>query len=283
MVKRVNLDGEELEQLRALERSLPESREGFCFDWPLIERPAKHQSTFLIIEGTKLLAYARVFLFYQDMAEVLLYAEFNRRSALFAQLMSAVRAFLEPRNISNVLLQGAYHQPDFLKARDFELKELELLMEKRLFAQSPANTLANEVEVTIAERSDLEAIFALDKAVFKEDNFINLGELSKQLILPDREILILKEQTLRAKLHLRYDKDKAIIQNLCVAPEYLQQGYGKQLVKEAERHAKERQCKVLSLWVAKDNRPAVSLYQSTGFHIAKEQSYWQKCLELPNL
>ncbi|MGX7023447.1 ribosomal protein S18-alanine N-acetyltransferase [Vagococcus hydrophili] len=66
---------------------------------------------------------------------------------------------------------------------------------------------------------------------------------------------------------IRIMNTDAHVTNLAVLPKYQHHGIGKQLLDEAKRFAKNRQCLTMSLEVKKTNYRAVEIYKNFGFYV----------------
>lgn len=283
VIKRTSLNFEELQEVKALEhKCISQSSEQLSFDWALITQKSSRKSSLLVYQHGHLIAYCRYFLFYQKVAEVLLYAKRSELSSLFEVLSQALRECLLPMGVNTISIQSDFLGDEFLKARGFVLAEVELSMEKMLLEPCYQDDNAKlPFRVRLANESDLEAILVMERMIFKDDNFINQTELIEQLESPDRDIVIVEQGSLLAKMHLNYQSSQAVIQNLCVDQLHQRQGLATLLIATGERFCQERGLTKLSLSVDKANHKAVSLYKKAGFCVAKEQLYWHKRLESP--
>ncbi len=71
---------------------------------------------------------------------------------------------------------------------------------------------------------------------------------------------------LRARLLADPAKHGAYIDDLFVVPAWRQRGLAQQLITEAKQWVTEHGASVLKLSVARQNAPAISLYEAVGFH-----------------
>ncbi|MFX1259161.1 MAG: ribosomal protein S18-alanine N-acetyltransferase [Promethearchaeota archaeon] len=121
---------------------------------------------------------------------------------------------------------------------------------------------------------DLNEIFNLEQAVFKEDAFSK--ELMKKLI--SKNIFFLKIEKHGIKkivtgfvIVVKDREDRANIINLVIHPNYQNKGYGSLLLKETIKRIKElNKVNRIVLNVKVNNTSAIKLYKKFGFQIVQQ-------------
>lgn len=125
-----------------------------------------------------------------------------------------------------------------------------------------------QVEIRRARASDLDAIDALEAASFTVDRF-SRRTFARLLRSPSAIFLIAEAgQTPLGYILLlfRQGARAARLYSLAAAPAARGRGVGTSLVQAGAQCAIERGCSRLRLEVRASNRPAISLYERTGFH-----------------
>ena len=134
-------------------------------------------------------------------------------------------------------------------------------------------------EITIACITDLPELVVLLNDLFTQDiEFVPDWEKQKNgleaiLINPEiGEILVLKgDGKILGMVSLLYSVSTAlggkvaILEDMIIHQDYRKQGFGKELLGEAIRFSKERNCLRLTLLTDFNNDPAISFYQQFEF------------------
>ncbi|MGD0057207.1 MAG: N-acetyltransferase [Methanomassiliicoccales archaeon] len=117
-----------------------------------------------------------------------------------------------------------------------------------------------------ATLSDLDSLALLERESFPEDAFSR--SRLKHLVSRAKSVAIVcDEDGIRGYVLLlfRDDTDAARIYSICVGRKYRNKGVGKALVCSAERVARERGCRRMTLEVRENSDAAVRFYNGLGF------------------
>ena len=117
------------------------------------------------------------------------------------------------------------------------------------------------------ERGDVEPVVALWRAcglvVPWNDPCLDIErKLGEQ---PELFRVGIEEGELMASVMVGYDGHRGWMNYLAVSPERQGNGYGRDLVREAERLLTERGCPKLNLQVRASNRSVIDFYQAIGY------------------
>ena len=124
-----------------------------------------------------------------------------------------------------------------------------------------------EIAIRAAERSDLPAIDALERAAFASDR-LSRRSLRAFVAAPHRPLLVATEgQKLLgyALLALRKGARTARLYSIAVDAEAARRGIGRALLNACEAYAAAQGRRALRLEVRADNRPAIALYERLGY------------------
>jgi ribosomal protein S18 acetylase RimI-like enzyme len=84
-------------------------------------------------------------------------------------------------------------------------------------------------------------------------------------VQPDLFLVGLKNGRIVATLMAGYEGHRGWLNYLAVAPQFQRQGYGRQIVDEAEKRLRALGCPKINLMVRRSNTGVVEFYQKAGF------------------
>jgi len=119
-----------------------------------------------------------------------------------------------------------------------------------------------------ADAVDLDALVALEERAFSHDR-LSRAQFRRHLDSDSALVLIAKEDGRLlgvAVVFFRRGARVARLYSLVTAPEARGRGVGAALLEAAERAARVRRCRSLRLEVRTDNRTALRLYETRGYH-----------------
>lgn len=125
----------------------------------------------------------------------------------------------------------------------------------------------SQISIRAAQLSDLDAIFALELAVFSTDR-LSRRSLRAFIASPHRPLLVaVSSKTLvgYALVALRKRIAAARLYSIAVDPKIGRRGIGRALLAACERYAAAHGRNSLRLEVRWDNAPAIALYERLGF------------------
>jgi [ribosomal protein S18]-alanine N-acetyltransferase len=123
------------------------------------------------------------------------------------------------------------------------------------------------IPIRAAKLSDLEAILALERAVFATDR-LSRRSLRAFIAHPHRPLRVAildKAVAGYGLIALREGSAAARLYSIAVDPKVARRGIGRALVAACERFAFAHGRSVLRLEVRRDNTPAIALYERLGF------------------
>ena len=121
--------------------------------------------------------------------------------------------------------------------------------------------------VRAASVEDVEAIFALETAVFADDR-LSRRAIRRFVAAPHKPMMVARRADRLAGyalVALRKGGRTCRIYSLAVDPAYSRRGVGRELVHACERYARSHGRRALRLEVRWDNAPAIALYRSLGY------------------
>ena len=124
-----------------------------------------------------------------------------------------------------------------------------------------------KISIRPARLSDLDAIFALEHAVFSTDR-LSRRSLRAFIARAHHPLLVAtsgKALAGYALIALRKRSTAARLYSIAVDPRNGRQGVGRALMAACERYAAAHGCDWLRLEVRTDNAPAIALYERLGF------------------
>jgi [ribosomal protein S18]-alanine N-acetyltransferase len=125
----------------------------------------------------------------------------------------------------------------------------------------------SQISIRAGRLSDLDAILALEHAVFATDR---LSRRSLRAFILDRRrplLVAVSDRALAgyALIALRKRSTAARLYSIAVDPRSGRRGVGSALMGACERYAAAHGCDLLRLEVRADNAPALALYEQLGF------------------
>jgi ribosomal protein S18 acetylase RimI-like enzyme len=111
---------------------------------------------------------------------------------------------------------------------------------------------------------DIEFVSNLEKQMAGLQTIINSPEMGEILILKGND-RILGMVSLLYSISTALGGKVAILEDMIIHKNYRQKGLGKELLGEAIRFSKERNCLRITLLTDFDNEPAINFYQKFGF------------------
>jgi ribosomal-protein-alanine acetyltransferase len=125
----------------------------------------------------------------------------------------------------------------------------------------------SKISIRAAKLSDLDAIFALEHAVFSTDR-LSRRSLRAFIQRPHRPLFVaISDGALvgYVLVALRKHSAAARLYSIAVDPQNGRRGVGRALMAACERYAAAHGCDWLRLEVRWDNAPAIALYERLGF------------------
>ena len=136
-----------------------------------------------------------------------------------------------------------------------------------MVALGNSHARAAPMSVLPASPADLDAIFALECAVFTQDR-LSRRALRRFLAAPHRPLLVAKfgaEIAGYVLLALRSGGKTCRIYSIAVSPGMARRGVGRELLNACERYARAHGRIAVRLEVRYDNAPAIALYRKLGY------------------
>jgi ribosomal-protein-alanine N-acetyltransferase len=135
----------------------------------------------------------------------------------------------------------------------------------------------SQISIRAGKLSDLDAILALEHAVFSTDR-LSRRSLRAFILAPQRPLLVaIADRALAgyALVALRKRSTTARLYSIAVDPRSGRTGVGSALVGACERYAAAHGCDLLRLEVRWDNAPAIALYKRRGFRqFGQHEAYY---------
>jgi ribosomal-protein-alanine N-acetyltransferase len=125
----------------------------------------------------------------------------------------------------------------------------------------------SQISIRAGRLSDLDAILALEHAVFSTDR-LSPRSLRAFILAPQRPLLVaISDKALAgyALVALRKRSAAARLYSIAVDPRSGRTGVGSALMGACERYAAAHGCNLLRLEVRADNAAAIALYERLGF------------------
>ena len=147
-----------------------------------------------------------------------------------------------------------------------------------------------EIEFRVAEKSDVKDIIKLTNECFEEETTLDFAEWIFGESENDPNQIYLNgylKETGELVAHTKITiiptiyspmKTFAILNHVCVKPEYRRHHLGWKLLEAAEKICREKNCVAIELWSKNFRVPAHKLYQKYGF-IIEEAKFFAKDLE----
>ena len=111
---------------------------------------------------------------------------------------------------------------------------------------------------------DLEPVLAIERASY--DFPWTRGILADCLRVGYHCFVYEQDNNIRGYAFISTVLDEAHLLNICIAPEYQQQGYGRQFLQWLMDYVQKNNAKTMYLEVRISNTAAIELYQSMGFN-----------------
>ncbi|MGC5325246.1 GNAT family N-acetyltransferase [Brevibacillus sp. SYSU BS000544] len=134
----------------------------------------------------------------------------------------------------------------------------------------------DDISLVTASLEDVDTLVALDVSGFnleekdaREYVLYNFGKKSDTTTL----IAILDNQPI-GKINVLVENNKAFIYGFSVAPDLRGRGYGRQILNQTIDRLLQKQIQEIALDVAAENKNALALYQSCGFHETGANEYY---------
>jgi [ribosomal protein S18]-alanine N-acetyltransferase len=134
----------------------------------------------------------------------------------------------------------------------------------------------SEIAIRAARSSDLDAILALERAVFATDR-LSRRSLRAFIARPRRPLRVAVLDRAVAGyglVALRKGSATARLYSIAVDPRVGRRGIGRALMAACERFALAHGCSALRLEVRRDNAPAIALYERLGFLPIGQYDYY---------
>ena len=128
---------------------------------------------------------------------------------------------------------------------------------------------SKNVRIRSASIKDLNALVELEQIAFQKDAF-NPRRIKYLLTSARSTVFVLeKNKEIIGAAYLLWHKNRSNgrIYNIVITPKLQGRGYGEKLLRECERACKRRHCRLISLEVRIDNKPAIAFYKKHGFEI----------------
>jgi ribosomal protein S18 acetylase RimI-like enzyme len=128
---------------------------------------------------------------------------------------------------------------------------------------------ATDIRVRAAASADLDALLALENAVFTTDKLTRRG-FRRLLAASTAELIVVDENGVLAgyaMLFYRKGASVARLYSIAIAPVAAGKGIGLRLLDAAEAAAQRRGCTRLRLEVNEHNARAIALYRKSGYEL----------------
>ena len=136
----------------------------------------------------------------------------------------------------------------------------------------------SQIDVRLAQASDLNVLLELEKTCFESDR-LSRRSFSSFIKPGAHELLVLVENAdlIGYVLNLyRAGTSLGRMYSIAVAPRARGKGYGERLLRAAETAAQARHCVFMRLEVNVENKPAIQLYEQSGYHgIGRIAGYYE--------
>ena len=128
-------------------------------------------------------------------------------------------------------------------------------------------TLDNSMNIRAYQDSDEQAVIQLwvECGLVAPQNNPVLDIERKSRVNPDWFLVGTKEEKVMASCMAGYEGHRGWINYLAVSPDEQGNGYGKEIMQEAERLLREAGCPKINLQVRSSNTKVITFYESIGF------------------
>ncbi|GHO54097.1 GNAT family N-acetyltransferase [Ktedonobacter robiniae] len=207
-----------------------------------------------------------------------------RRRGIFRQLLAAARLECEQQDIARLLLiteQGSESGKAFIASTGARLEMAEHEMILQQFQDH--YVLDDRLLVRQAEDDDLEGYLQAVSTSFGETVerrrplvtlFWHNPKFRFYLATFGEGEVSCREPVGCLRLDVHEAEGRIGIYSVGVIPAYRGRGYGRQMLESVLRDIPEREQKVITLDVETDNTPALHLYRSCGFRVARTYAYY---------
>lgn len=246
----------------------------------LLEQPRTLPASVFYYENQKMLGFLSVYFFYDEAVEIalLIHPDF-RRKGIAKQLLITMKPLLDIYNIKKLIFTTPTQQNKaWLSALGFSYQHSEYHMIRHDF--SPLFQFTQNVTFREAQTEDIPTLCFLDEACFPKKQ----TELPErfQSVLNDRNyqiIVILHNNQLLGKAHIRWGAQNATFSDIAILPEHQGKGLGTALIAHCINTALKKDKLHISLDVETHNTKALNLYTRLGFIIQNACDYWHISME----
>lgn len=278
LVKKRGLEEADTAQIKELQENCNSAENiQVKFNWGMMrERSGAYDSDFCFYENDRLVGYAPLDSFggpFEITAAVL--PEYRRRS-IFTTLFAAARQEAREREASELLLvsyPGSADGTAVVQRLGFPYKYSEYRMEATVETIPPLTE--SRLILEPVDASNVATLSRLLTISFGDSGWNVPEALLQELERPDKRYYLAKwDSVVIGQIGVIAPDHNVYIQAVGIAPEWRRQGYGRRLLAAAVQQMLTEGRTHFALDVAVENRQALSLYQSVGFHETTAYDYY---------
>lgn len=278
MVRKRGLTDTDAEQIKALEEACYAAENvRVKFNWSMMrDRDGSYDSDFCYYSEGRLVGYAPLDGFggpYEVTAAVL---PAYRGKGIFRALFDAAREEAQARKASEFLLVGYPGSPDgtaVVRQLGLSYKSSEYRMEADTATIPPF--VESRLTLETVDASNVTTLSQLLAISFGDSGWNVAESLLQELTRPNKRYFLARwDDAVIGQIGVIVQPQNVYLQAVGIVPEWRRRGYGRRLLATtvvkllAEGHTR------FALDVATDNRDALSLYQSCGFHETTAYDYY---------
>jgi ribosomal protein S18 acetylase RimI-like enzyme len=236
----------------------------------------------LFFQKDQLIGFLSIYFFYKNACEMaLLVHPDHRRRGIGRRLIQTLISFLESQQIQRVIVtspQGLLADWFASQGYDYDHSEYHMIRQNKVPVLIPVNP---QFEIVQARMEHIPRLYELDALCFPDQHS---NHLRFEGILADREyevLVVLRNNELIGKAHIRWFDKKATLSDIGVFTEYRGKGIGTALIAHCINLILAESIFLIDLDVETKNIDALKLYSALGFLVENATDYWQ--ISLPKL
>jgi ribosomal protein S18 acetylase RimI-like enzyme len=203
----------------------------------------------------------------------------NRRHGIGRALVVTVRAECEHRNVASGLLVADRASPSaraFIAALQIPFRSSEFRLELDPDAVDQSRPRNDRLTVRLATRDDRATLIRILMAAFAEPKSVVEPNVDLGLTQPTRDFYLAELDGIPiGAIRIGTWDGNGDVTAFGVLPEYQGKGLGRQILLDAVNCLLDRNVPRILIEVSVENRGALGLYESCGFHVQREYGYYR--------